>query len=94
MSFHNHSFHSTLYLLTTQLGVHRGLMPFMPIQGMMTFSNDQQHLVEWYTTCISKLTFSGYRANRLQHFVGLYTAYTAIVAVSLRHTMYQKCYVS
>ena len=50
MSFHNHSFHSTLYLLTTQPGVHSGLMPFMPIQGVMTFSDNQQHLVEWYTT--------------------------------------------
>ena len=40
---------------------------------------------------ISKPTFSGYRANRLQHSVGVYTACTDIVAVFLRHTVYQKC---
>ena len=48
-------------------------------------------MVERRERFISKPTFSGYRANRLQHSVGVYTACTDIVAVSLRHTVYQKC---
>ena len=38
-------------------------------------------------TNISKPTFSGHRANRLQHSVGVYTACTDIVAVSQTHSV-------